>query len=104
VTGGVTRLVYRSVRGAFRLTGAGFDAAALLNAGPDDGPVSRGREIAVAALNGVVGDRLAATANPLALTMRLRRDGRPLTLEKRPLAAASRTRPASLLCSCTGSA
>ncbi len=89
VTGGVTRLVYRSVRGAFRLTGAGVGAAAaLLDAKPDAGPVSRRREIAVAALNGVVGDHLAATANPLALTMRFRRDGRPLTLEKRPLAAA----------------
>ena len=43
VTGGVTRLVYRGVRGAFRLTGAGsWAAAALRPAKPDDGPVSRG--------------------------------------------------------------
>ena len=30
VTGGVTRLVYRGVRGAFRLTGKGFGGAAAL--------------------------------------------------------------------------
>ncbi len=88
-TGGVTRLVYRGVRGAFRLTGKGIGAgAALLDAKPDDSPVSRGREMAVAALNGVVGDHLAETGNPLALPMRFRREGRPLTLERSALSAA----------------
>ena len=52
------------VRGAFWLTGAGVGAAApLLEPEPDDRPVSRGREIALAALNGVVGDHLAETGN-----------------------------------------
>src|SRR5271166_4056575 len=89
VTGGVTRLVYRGVRGAFRLTGAGVGgAASLLDARPDDRPVSRGREAALAALNGVVGDHLANTGNPLALTMRFRRDGRALTLDEPALAEA----------------
>jgi pimeloyl-ACP methyl ester carboxylesterase len=88
-TGGVTRLVYRGVRGAFRLTGKGLGAgAALLEARPDDRPVSRGREIALAALNGVVGDHLAKTGNPLALKMRFRRDGRPLELDAHALAEA----------------
>jgi pimeloyl-ACP methyl ester carboxylesterase len=89
VTGGVTRLVYRGVRGAFRLTAKGIGGAtALLGASGDDAPASRGRAAALAALNGVVGDHLAATGNPLALTMRFRRDGRPLKLDKDSLAAA----------------
>jgi hypothetical protein len=55
VTGGVARLVYRGVRGAIRLTGAGVGgAAALVSAKPDDRPAARGREAAIAALNGVV--------------------------------------------------
>ena len=89
LTVGLTRLVYRGVRGAFRLTGTGVGAAAtLLDARADDRPVSRGREVAVAALNGVVGDHLAETANPLALKMRFRRDGRPLSLNRHALAEA----------------
>ena len=89
VTGGVTKLVYRGVRGAFRLTGAGVGGAAVLLGGrPDDRPVSRGREAALAALNGVVGDHLANTGNPLALRMQFRRDGRALTLDEPALAEA----------------
>lgn len=87
LTGGVARAVYRGVGGALRLTGQGLGAAAgLVGSGPDDRPSSRKREVALAALNGVVGDHLVATANPLALTMRFRRDGRPLTLEREALA------------------
>src|SRR5271157_443602 len=42
VTGGVTRLVYRGVRGAFHLTGKGVGAAAALVDGKaDERPVSR---------------------------------------------------------------
>jgi hypothetical protein len=60
VSGGVARLVYRGVRGAFRLTGAGIGGAtALLGGSADDAPASRGRAVALAALNGVVGDHLA---------------------------------------------
>jgi pimeloyl-ACP methyl ester carboxylesterase len=89
LTGGVTQLVYRGVRGAFRVTGAGVGAAAAVVASnPGDRPVSRGRETALAALNGVVGDHLAATGNPLALPMRFRREGRPLRLEGHALAEA----------------
>lgn len=86
---GVTRLVYRGVRGAFRVTGKGFGgAAALIDAKPDNRPTSRGREIALAALNGVIGDHLAATGNPLAIPMRFRRDGRLLKLDRATLAEA----------------
>ena len=105
LTGGVTRLVYRGIRGAFRLTGVGVGgAAALVGAKPDDRPASRGREIALAALNGVVGDHLAETGNPLALTMRFRRDGRPLALERVRSPRRSPRRPENSPCSSTGSA
>jgi hypothetical protein len=46
------------------------------------------RETALAVLNGVIGDYLAATGNPLAIPMRLRRKGRPLTLDMPALAAS----------------
>ena len=89
LTGDVTRLVYGGVRGAFRLTGKGLGGvAALVGPNPDDQPVSRGREIALAVLNGVVGDHLADTVNPLALKMQFRRDGRPYMLEREALAKA----------------
>ena len=89
VTGGVTRLVYRGVRGAFRLTSKGIGGAtALLGASDDDEPASRGRTVALAALNGVVGDHLASTGNPLALRMRFRREGRALKLDRDLLAEA----------------
>jgi hypothetical protein len=88
-TRGITRLVYRSILGVTRLTGAGVDAALgmfdpLLAAGHS----TPGREAAVAALNGVLGDHLAATANPLSIPMRLRHNGRSLRLDKEYLAEA----------------
>jgi len=89
VTGGVTQLVYGGVRGALQLTGKGIGgAAALVDAKPDDRPTSRRREVALAALNGVVGDHLASTGNPLALPMRFRRGGRALKLDRASLAEA----------------
>ena len=81
-TRGVTRLVYRSIRGVTHLTGAGVDAAlGLLDPVLTLEPTP-GHEAARAALNGVLGDHLAETANPLAIPMRLRHDGRPLHSEK----------------------
>jgi pimeloyl-ACP methyl ester carboxylesterase len=89
LTRGVTRLVYSGVRSAFWLTGKGIgDAAAFFGTNPENRPVSRRREAALALLNGVVGDHLADTTNPLALTMRLRRDGKALRLERGALGEA----------------
>jgi pimeloyl-ACP methyl ester carboxylesterase len=84
--GGVTGLVYRTVRGATRVVGAGVDAALaqlvpLLRA-RDSTPR---REAVLAALNGVLGDHLDASGNPLAIPMRLRRDGIALSLAKTDL-------------------
>ncbi len=69
---GVTSLVYRSVKGVTRLVGGGLDAV-LGRLAPAVGEAAwAGREPLLAALNGVVGDRLAATGNPLAIGMQLR--------------------------------
>lgn len=86
---GPTSMVYRSVRGISHLVGSGIDG--LLNRlAPLLGERSiwPGRDAVLAALNGVLGDYLAASDNPLAITMRLRRDGRPLVLQRAALAAA----------------
>ncbi|HET9701088.1 MAG TPA: alpha/beta hydrolase, partial [Burkholderiales bacterium] len=88
-TEGIPGLVYRSVRGVTRVLGAGVDLALAPQTGQfGDGPLSRRREALLAALNGVLGDHLAASGNPLAIPMRLRRDGHPLTLERAALAGA----------------
>lgn len=50
-------------------------------------PSSRRREALLAALNGVLGDHLVDTGNPLAIAMRLRHRGQPLTLDASALAA-----------------
>lgn len=88
-TRGIAGLVYRSVRGVTRLVGGSADAL-LGRWAPDAGArgVSPQREAVVAALNGVLGDHLAASGNPLATPMALRREGRALSLEEGDLAAA----------------
>lgn len=75
---GVTTLVYRSVRSVTRVVGGGVDHVArrlVPMLGKD--AAWPGREAVVAALNGVLGDRLAASANPLAIGMQLRAAGAP---------------------------
>jgi hypothetical protein len=88
-TTGVTGIVYRSIRGVSRLVGNGVDAL-LARVVPLIGPrpSSEEREAVVAALNGVLGDHLAATGNPLAITAQLRHNGEALELAKPALAAA----------------
>lgn len=76
-TRGITGFVYRSVRGSMRLISRGLDAslapaAALL----PDGESSPKRDAFLAAVNGVYGDYLERTGNPLAIKMSLRRHGR----------------------------
>ncbi len=89
-TGGIPGLVYKTVRGVTHLVGG--SAEALLGwlepvlAAPDPLQAPRPeREAVVAALNGVLGDHLAASDNPLAISMRFRRSGRPLLLERSAL-------------------
>ncbi len=88
-TFGIAGLVHLGIRGVTRLVGGGVDAL-LAPFVPLLGE-TRSRpamEAALAVLNGVVGDHLAETGNPLAIPMRLRREGEPLTVERRALAAA----------------
>jgi hypothetical protein len=93
-TRGITGWVYRSVRGVTHLVGGSAEALlGLLPARPTQPthparlPSPR-REALVAAVNGVLGDHLAASGNPLAITMAVRQAGRPLTLERAALAQA----------------
>ncbi|MDP1611466.1 MAG: hypothetical protein Q8M11_10440 [Sulfuritalea sp.] len=89
-TRGITGLVYRSIQGTTQLIGGGIDALLgqlTLLLDPRPAASSNAREAVLAALNGVIGDHLAATANPLAIAMQLRRDGQPLALNPRDLAA-----------------
>jgi pimeloyl-ACP methyl ester carboxylesterase len=88
-TTGITRLVYRSIHGVIGLVGHALDAL-LAGLGPWLGEQSTwpGREALLAALNGVLGDYLAASNNPLAITMCMRRGGVPLPGERQALAAA----------------
>lgn len=87
--GAIGALVYGTVRGVTRLVGKGLDLA-LSGLAPLLGESLPGpeREALLAALNGVLGDHLAATGNPLAITMRLRTRGRPLELTTSALRAA----------------
>lgn len=87
-TRGITGLVYRSVRVISGAVGAGIDIA-LKQFEPllDYQGVSGKREATLAAINGVVGDYLVATDNPLAIAMRFRRDGRPLPIDRKSLEA-----------------
>ena len=80
-TRGITGLVYRSIHGATGLVGLGLDAAlAGLEAGLQPSPRDLSadqasgptRNALVAALNGVLGDHLERTGNPLATKMQLR--------------------------------
>ncbi|MES2258852.1 MAG: alpha/beta hydrolase [Pseudomonadota bacterium] len=77
-----TSLVYSGVRGVTGLVGGGLDRA-LRQLQPLLGDQSgwAGRESLLAAVNGVLGDHLARTANPLAIPMSLRRNGASLALD-----------------------
>lgn len=86
-TTGLTGLVYRSIRGVTGLTGAGLNAV-LAREGVAHERTSVEREAVIAALNGVLGDHLEASVNPLAIPMRLHHAGVPLTLRAEALSQA----------------
>jgi pimeloyl-ACP methyl ester carboxylesterase len=88
-TGGVTGLIYKSIHGITQLVGKSVDAALtrlqpLLESAEQAGPGTPQREAVLAALNGVLGDRLAASNSPFATPMTLRYQGEALRLQAMP--------------------
>ena len=88
-TSGITGFVYRAVHGVTELVGKGLRVAftkleptlaALVDAPPD----TPEREAVLAALNGVLGDQLEQSHNPLATPMTLRYQGRVLNTNALP--------------------
>ena len=82
-TRGITGLVYRTVHGITQLMGKGADTVLvrlqpLLELVESSQPETPEREAVLAALNGVMGDHLAASGNPLATRMTLRYQGKAL--------------------------
>ena len=88
-TSGLTHWIYDRIRGTTRKLGSGVDASLSLLA-PLLGNHDQGneREAVLAAMNGVLGDHLEASDNPLAITMGFRRAGHELPMARKALAAA----------------
>jgi pimeloyl-ACP methyl ester carboxylesterase len=87
--GGITGLVYKTVRGVTQLVGSGVDRVLDIlqprfESAEDAKPESSQREAVFAALNGVMGDRLVASSNPFAIPMTLRYQGETLNLQSLP--------------------
>jgi pimeloyl-ACP methyl ester carboxylesterase len=84
-----TRAVYASIQGITRLVGSGLDVA-LAQLAPLIETTAAGtqREIVLAVINGVLGDYLQETGNPLAIQMELRYGGRSVQLTPAALGAA----------------
>ena len=75
-TRGITGMVYRSVRGTTRLISRGVDAGLFpFTVLLPEGESTRGRDALVSIVNGVYGDHLERTDNPLAIHMQLRHRG-----------------------------
>ncbi len=88
-TRGLTGFIYKSIRGITALIGKGADVALaglqpLFDAADQAADGTPQREAVLAALNGVMGDRLAAAGNPLATTMTLRFNGAALDWQSMP--------------------
>jgi pimeloyl-ACP methyl ester carboxylesterase len=79
-TRGITGFVYRSVRGSMRLVGSGIDATlAPIEKLLPEGATTPGRDVFVSIVNGVYGDHLAQSGNPLAIEMQVIHDGKAPT-------------------------
>jgi hypothetical protein len=86
--GGISGWVYQGIQGMVRMAGGGLDALlAQLDPALGGHRSSPARDAAVSALNGVLGDHLAASGNPLAIAMRAYHDGVALEPERRALVA-----------------
>jgi pimeloyl-ACP methyl ester carboxylesterase len=82
-TRGLTGLIYKAIRGTTGAVGHGLDTA-LGTLSPFLGTSTERveREHALSALNGIVGDHLHGSSNPLAITMQFRQYGKTLALHE----------------------
>lgn len=86
-TRGITGFVYRSVREVTRVVGSTIDAMLRpLEPRLAEVPVGPRRDALLSVLNGVFGDHLDASANPLAIPMQLRVGGVALPLDRTQIA------------------
>jgi pimeloyl-ACP methyl ester carboxylesterase len=86
-TRGFTGFVYRSVRGVTRVVGKTIDTALRpLEPLLADASLGPGRDAVLSVLNGVLGDHLEASANPLAIPMQLCVGGTPIALDRAEIA------------------
>jgi len=90
-TSGLTGFVYRSIRGTTRLVGKGLDAgmAPVTELLPEETTTTT-RDAFVSAINGLYGDHLVETDNPLAIDMELRVEEQSVNSERSPLAATGK--------------
>ena len=91
-TRGITGLVYKSIQGVAQLVGKGTESLLtslqpLLDKIDQEPQESAPREAVLAALNGVMGDRLVESDNPLATPMTLRFKKEALNWEAMPAKA-----------------
>ncbi|MEX2499362.1 MAG: alpha/beta hydrolase [Wenzhouxiangellaceae bacterium] len=102
-TGGIPGVVYRSIHGVTGLVGGGLDLAfARIVPRFEPAQASPGRDHLLAVINGVLGDHLAATGNPLAIRSTFRRAGRPVAIDAEGLAVAFPTAQSRLLVTAHG--
>lgn len=88
-TRGITGLVYRSIHGITGLVGNVADLAfnqVVPRLPPRHSTAQRERLVAI--LNGMLGDHLDETDNPLAIRMKFRQDGQPLPVKSDAIATA----------------
>jgi len=90
-TSGLTGFVYSSIRGTTRLLGKGLDAgmAPITTLLPEEVSTAT-RDAFVSVINGVYGDHLVQTDNPLAVEMELRIEGRTVDFEQPPAACTEK--------------
>ncbi len=83
-TRGITGLTYSSIRGVTGLVGKGLDTllTRLESSASVEGFATPQREAVLAALNGIIGDRLSADNSPFATRMTLRYRGEVLSGDK----------------------
>lgn len=86
--GGLAGRVYEAVRGTTRVAGYGIDVALEILSAPLAGLSDRPeREHIQSAVNGVLGDHLVSSGNPLAISMQIRRQGQALGLNRQALSS-----------------